>query len=151
MARRLKHLYDFGSYRLDAANRLLLKDGEPISLSPIAFDTLLAVVQDNEKFFEHGELMERVLPDSFFEDGSMYVADKRGIPSPGEELVVKEHIRLRIVVEREEHLRQETGYRQAARAPSSAEAKSSYWKVQEKTWVILLSIIALILIFYYQI
>jgi DNA-binding response OmpR family regulator len=36
------HFYDFGPFRIDLRNRLLLRAGEPIPVTPKAFDTLLA-------------------------------------------------------------------------------------------------------------
>src|ERR687898_894847 len=39
-----KHLYQFGPFRLDPVKRRLLRDGEPVPLTPKAFDTLLALV-----------------------------------------------------------------------------------------------------------
>ena len=37
-------IYEFGAYRLDAAERLLLCDGEVVPLQPKVFDLLLAMV-----------------------------------------------------------------------------------------------------------
>ena len=38
-----KHLYEFGPFVLDADERVLLREGQPVSLAPKAFDTLLAL------------------------------------------------------------------------------------------------------------
>jgi DNA-binding winged helix-turn-helix (wHTH) protein len=40
MNKQIKGLYEFGEYRLDAVERLLLRGDEPIPLTPKAFDTL---------------------------------------------------------------------------------------------------------------
>ena len=39
------HFYEFGLFRVDAGKRLLLRDGEPLPLTPKAFDTLLVLVE----------------------------------------------------------------------------------------------------------
>ena len=43
-----KHLYEFGPFRLDPVKRRLLRDGEPVPLTPKALDTLLALVRRAE-------------------------------------------------------------------------------------------------------
>ena len=35
-----KHLYEFGPFVLDPEERVLLREGQPVSLAPKAFDTL---------------------------------------------------------------------------------------------------------------
>ncbi|MGH9837239.1 MAG: winged helix-turn-helix domain-containing protein [Blastocatellia bacterium] len=45
--------YEFGPFRLDARERLLLRDGESVSLTPKAFDLLLALIE------HHGHLLNQ--------------------------------------------------------------------------------------------
>ena len=45
MVRQPAYLYEFGPFRLDAAERLLSRDSEAVPLSPKAFDLLLALVE----------------------------------------------------------------------------------------------------------
>ncbi len=66
-----KHLYEFGQFRLDSKERLLLRDGEIVPLTPKAFDLMLALVENSGHLLEKGELMQRLWPDSFVEDGSL--------------------------------------------------------------------------------
>lgn len=40
-----RHIYEFGRFRLDTHSRLLLRDGEPLSLTLKAVETLIALVQ----------------------------------------------------------------------------------------------------------
>ena len=47
MTKTEKHLYEFGPYRVDAVERLLLRGGEAIPLTPKAADTLLALVTNS--------------------------------------------------------------------------------------------------------
>jgi DNA-binding winged helix-turn-helix (wHTH) protein len=51
MSRLTKHSYEFGPFRLDARERLLLRDEEIVPLSPKAFDMLLALVENSGTFF----------------------------------------------------------------------------------------------------
>jgi DNA-binding response OmpR family regulator len=41
---RPQHIYEFSPFRLDAAEHLLLRDGEVVPLTPKAFDLPLALV-----------------------------------------------------------------------------------------------------------
>jgi DNA-binding winged helix-turn-helix (wHTH) protein len=41
----VKHLLEFGPFRLDPEQRLLLREQQPVPLSPKAFDLLLILVQ----------------------------------------------------------------------------------------------------------
>ena len=47
MSNPVKQFYELGPFRIDVANRLLLRDGEPLPLTPKAVDTLLAQFQDS--------------------------------------------------------------------------------------------------------
>ncbi len=71
MARQAKQLYEFGQFRLDPQERLLLRDGDPVPLTPKAFDMLLALVENSGRLLEKEELMRRLWPDSFVEEGSL--------------------------------------------------------------------------------
>jgi DNA-binding winged helix-turn-helix (wHTH) protein len=51
MANENNGLYEFGPFRLDTAQRLLLRDDCPVALQPKAFDTLLMLVRNSEKWF----------------------------------------------------------------------------------------------------
>jgi DNA-binding winged helix-turn-helix (wHTH) protein/tetratricopeptide (TPR) repeat protein len=63
--------YEFGPYRLETESRRLLRSGEPISLTPKAFDTLLALVERRNRVVEKAELMNIVWPDSFVEEANL--------------------------------------------------------------------------------
>ena len=66
-----KHFYQFGPFRLDPVKRRLLRDGEPVPLTPKAFDTLLALVEQSGKTVEKDELMRRVWPGAVVEENSL--------------------------------------------------------------------------------
>src|SRR5579872_6465088 len=64
-------LYEFGPFRLDPAKRVLLRDGDPVPLTPKVFDTLLVLVQNSGQPISRDELMQAVWPDSFVEEGNL--------------------------------------------------------------------------------
>jgi len=51
-----RHSYEFGPFRLDRQERLLVQGEATISLTPKAFDLLLALVE------RHGRLVEKEEP-----------------------------------------------------------------------------------------
>ena len=71
MSLQTNHLYEFGPFRLDAAERLLLREGEAVQLTPKAFDLLLMLVQNHGHLLEKDELLKRVWPDSFVEEANL--------------------------------------------------------------------------------
>src|SRR5437870_13489130 len=64
-------VYQFGPFCLDATERLLLRDGLPVSLTPKAFDTLLVLVENSGHLVDKNALMTQVWPQSFVEEGSL--------------------------------------------------------------------------------
>src|ERR1700755_2763763 len=66
-----KHLYEFGPFRLDPVKRRLLREGEPVPLTPKAFDTLLALVQQSGRTVEKDDLMRRVWPGAVVEENNL--------------------------------------------------------------------------------
>jgi DNA-binding winged helix-turn-helix (wHTH) protein len=68
---REKALYEFRNFRLDTGERALYCEGKLISLAPKAFDTLLALVESEGRVVEKEELIKRIWPDTFVEEGSL--------------------------------------------------------------------------------
>src|SRR5437763_16795230 len=66
-----KQLYEFGPFRLDAEEHLLLRDGEPVPLEPKVFDTLVLLIRNSGHLLEKDELMDKVWPDAEVEEGSL--------------------------------------------------------------------------------
>src|SRR5271168_3894301 len=64
-------LYEFGPFRLDAGQRLLLRDNSPIPLQPKAFETLLVLVCNSEKVVLKDELLNAVWADTFVEESNL--------------------------------------------------------------------------------
>jgi DNA-binding winged helix-turn-helix (wHTH) protein len=58
----------FGSFRLDVDTRQLLRNGQPIHLTPKAFDLLSVLVGNRPKAMSKTELTERIWPNVFVAD-----------------------------------------------------------------------------------
>ncbi len=71
MSKPARHFYQFGPFRLDAAERLLLREGEPVLLTPKVFDTLLVLVQNSGRLLGKDELMQTVWPDAIVEESNL--------------------------------------------------------------------------------
>ncbi len=63
--------YEFGPFRLEPATRRLLRQGEPLALTPKAFDTLLFLVQNRERVVEKEEVLRRLWPDTVVEESNL--------------------------------------------------------------------------------
>jgi TolB-like protein/DNA-binding winged helix-turn-helix (wHTH) protein/Tfp pilus assembly protein PilF len=71
MNRQAKHFYTFGPFRFDPEERLLLRDGKPVPLAPKVMETLLLLVQNAGHLVDKDDLMKRVWPDAFVEEGNL--------------------------------------------------------------------------------
>ncbi|MFN7931424.1 MAG: winged helix-turn-helix domain-containing protein [Blastocatellia bacterium] len=65
------HYYEFGPFRVEPQERVLTRAGEPVSLTPKAFETLLVLVERHGHIVEKEELFKRVWPDSYIEDSTL--------------------------------------------------------------------------------
>ena len=131
MPRNPRHFYDFGAYRVDEAERLLLRGDEVVPLTPKAFEVLLVLVESSGRVLSKDELMKRVWPDTIVEeanlshniyklrdalgegrDGEKYIQTlpRRGyrfvakvteVHNEDSDLIVAEQLRARIVIEEE--------------------------------------------------
>jgi Tol biopolymer transport system component/DNA-binding winged helix-turn-helix (wHTH) protein len=64
-------LYEFGSFRLEPAERKLMRGNEAVVLTPKAFDTLVLLVRNSGHLLEKDELIRILWPDSFVEEGNL--------------------------------------------------------------------------------
>ena len=71
MEKKLKGLYEFADFRLDAEERLLLRAGEVVPLTPKAFDLLLALIEQPGHLLEKEVLLKTVWPDAFVEENNL--------------------------------------------------------------------------------
>lgn len=63
--------YEFGPYQVRPLERLLLRDGKPVVLTPKVFDTLLFFVQNNGRLLKKDELLNKLWADSIVEEGNL--------------------------------------------------------------------------------
>lgn len=101
-----KQIYEFGHFRIDPDERLLLREGMPVPLTPKAFETLLTLVENSGHVVRKDELMKRVWPDAFVEEVNLAqnvsairrVLDTNGeqyietVPKLGYRLIVKAQV-----------------------------------------------------------
>jgi TolB-like protein/DNA-binding winged helix-turn-helix (wHTH) protein len=66
-----KHFHTFGSFLLDPVERVLLRDGEPLALTPKSFETLLTLVENSGHIVAKDELLRRVWPGTFVEEATL--------------------------------------------------------------------------------
>ena len=51
------HFYEFGPFRVEIRERLLLRAGTPVLLTPKAFDTLIVLLQNRGRLVTKEELI----------------------------------------------------------------------------------------------
>jgi len=71
MPKQPRYLYEFGPFRLDPGERMLTRGDLKLALTPKAFDTLLALVENNRHVVTKEELMNRVWPDIYVEETNL--------------------------------------------------------------------------------
>ena len=139
MPNTFRQLLEFGLFRIDPEQRLLLRDEQPIPLSPKAFDLLLALVQRSGQVVLKDDLMKLLWPDTFVEESNLgqhvfqlrkalgeraqdhayivtipgrgyrFVQKVRALPLTTEEIVVQSHSRSRMVIEERFELQDREG------------------------------------------
>src|SRR4051812_30112562 len=70
-SKQARRFYAFGAFRLDADERVLFDEHGVVPLTPKAFDTLLALVENSGHLLGKEELMRKVWPDSFVEENNL--------------------------------------------------------------------------------
>ncbi|MGA7080766.1 MAG: winged helix-turn-helix domain-containing protein [Terriglobales bacterium] len=71
MSKESKQFYEFGPFRLDPDRLLLLRDNQPVALTPKAFETLLVLIRHSETVVLKDDLMKSVWPDTFVEESNL--------------------------------------------------------------------------------
>lgn len=71
MSQGSQHLLQFGPFRLDPRERVLLREGHPVPLTPKAFETLVALIENHGHLMDKDELLKRVWPDTFVEEATV--------------------------------------------------------------------------------
>lgn len=63
--------YEFGPFCLNPQKRIVLREGEPLPLTPKCFDLLLVLVERHDEVMVKEELMETVWRDTVVEEGNL--------------------------------------------------------------------------------
>jgi eukaryotic-like serine/threonine-protein kinase len=63
--------YSFKNFTLDLEKRVLLRDGEPVPVTPKAFDTLALLVRRSGRVVSKDELLEEIWADAFVEESTI--------------------------------------------------------------------------------
>ena len=132
MATEPRIIYEFGPFRMDPDKQRLLRENNPVPVTPKAFETLLALVRRSRDVVSKEELLKEVWPDSFVEESNLsqnifllrkalgdtaenreyivtlpgrgyrFAAPVRTVTEPGEALVAQARTRTQIVIEENE-------------------------------------------------
>ena len=163
MTQQIRHLYEFGPYRIDPAKRLLLRGEESVQLPSKVFETLLVLVQHSEEVVSKDDLLKTVWPDSFVEESNLsqsifllrkalgetaqdhryivtipgrgyrFAENVRLVAADEADLIVESHSQSRVTVEETE--------------PGPEEGKSvSFLRPHKRPWSWILPIAALLLV-----
>ena len=65
--------FEFGPYRLDARSRVLLRDAQPVPMTPKAFDLLTALVTEHGQIVAKERLISLVWPRTYIEENNLAV------------------------------------------------------------------------------
>src|SRR6202000_821069 len=68
---RAKEVYEFGPFRVDPEKETLLREGEPVPLTPKTFQILLVLMRNNKEVVSKDDLMKMVWPDTFVEEANL--------------------------------------------------------------------------------
>jgi len=66
-----KAIREFGPFRLDVEERVLLRHGKPIALTPKAFEILSLLVENPGHSFAKEEMMRQVWPNTFVDESNL--------------------------------------------------------------------------------
>ena len=64
-------IFEFGDFRLNEREQLLLKRGEPVSLTPKAFHILMVLVESHGHVVLKEDLLKKVWSDTFVEESNV--------------------------------------------------------------------------------
>ena len=131
-------LYEFGPFRVDPDKQVLLREDQPVAITPKVFETLLILVRHSREVVSKDELMKAVWPDAFVEEANLsqnifmlrkalgdtpedrryivtlpgrgyrFSAHVRTVMRDGEDLVIESRSRAQMVVEQTDRAPDET-------------------------------------------
>src|SRR3954452_2999011 len=71
MSESAKVLYEFGPFRLDPSQELLVEGTQKVPLTPKAYQTLLVLLENRGRTLNKDELLQKVWPDAFVEEATL--------------------------------------------------------------------------------
>jgi TolB-like protein/DNA-binding winged helix-turn-helix (wHTH) protein len=71
MSLAIGQFYRFGDFEVDTDQKILLRQGKPLPLTPKVFDTLLVLIENSGRIVEKEKLMSRLWPDTFVEEANL--------------------------------------------------------------------------------
>ncbi len=71
MSLQTKQFYEFANFRLDLSEKVLLRDGKRVSLTPKVFDTLKILTENAGQLLEKDVLMQKIWQDRFVEENNL--------------------------------------------------------------------------------
>src|SRR3979409_33774 len=71
MGEQTSEFYEFGRFRVKSDERVLLRGEELVPLAPKAFDILLALLENDGRIVNKDDLMKKVWPNTFVEEGNL--------------------------------------------------------------------------------
>jgi DNA-binding winged helix-turn-helix (wHTH) protein/TolB-like protein len=71
MSSEIKRFYEFENFRFDAGKRVLWRNDEMVNLTPKAGEVLLLLLQSRGNLLERDEILEKVWPGTFVEEGNL--------------------------------------------------------------------------------
>ncbi|MEK7830336.1 MAG: alpha/beta fold hydrolase [Acidobacteriota bacterium] len=71
MPKEVRFVYEFGPFRLDPAERMIVRGEQVLSMTPKALDTLIVLVENSRHIVTKEELMNRVWPDIYVEETNL--------------------------------------------------------------------------------
>src|SRR5580704_7540792 len=74
MSLKTRGFFEFGPFRLEPDEHLLLRDGAPISVSPKTFELLVFLVQNHSRLVTKEQIMQAVWQESFVEEANLTVS-----------------------------------------------------------------------------
>jgi eukaryotic-like serine/threonine-protein kinase len=124
-----KVLYEFGPFRVDPDKQVLLRDNQPVSITPKTLETLLILVRHSREVVSKDDLMNELWPDAFVEEANLsqnifmlrkalgdtpderryivtlpgkgyrFVAEVRTVAQDGEDVIIASRTRSQVVLE----------------------------------------------------
>lgn len=71
MSFQAKNLYEFGEFRLNPGERILMRGGQQVELTPKAFELLSLLVENHGRLLGKNEIMNKIWADSFVEESNL--------------------------------------------------------------------------------